>query len=98
MAAFTTDGKAIQTPSREFVVLFAPDGSRWEGAPVDARAILAAKLGYTTEPVSNQANEQQSEQQPVLDDPAEQEAEGGESEAQAESEPAKPGKVSRKRK
>lgn len=98
MPVFTTDGKAIQVPSREFVVLFAPDGSRWEGAPVDARAILAAGLGYTAEPVSNQADEQQPEQQPVLDDPAEQEAEGDESEAQAESEPAKQGKVSRKRK
>ena len=67
MAVMTTDGKAIQTPSRESITLYAPDGSVWTGAPVDARAILAAGLGYTTDPPAKHADEQQPEQQPILD-------------------------------
>ena len=98
MAVMTTDGKAIQTPSRESITLYAPDGSVWTGAPVDARAILAAGLGYTTDPPAKHADEQQPEQQPILDNATEPEAEGNESEAEAEGEAAKPSKVSRKSK
>lgn len=34
----------------EVVILYAPDGSPHKCSPVDAREILAANLGYTTEP------------------------------------------------
>ena len=36
----------------EVVTLYAPDGTAQPVAPVDAREILAANLGYTTEPPS----------------------------------------------
>lgn len=83
MPVLTTDGRAIHSPSREFTTLYAPDGSTWTGAPVDAHDVLASGQGYSTEPPAKQADEQQSEQQPVAGNDPEQTAEG-----EAESSPA----------
>lgn len=82
MPVLTTDGRAIHSPSREFVTLYAPDGTTWTGAPVDAQEVLMSGQGYSTEPPAKQADEQQPKQQPVADNDPEQTAEG---EAQTES-------------
>lgn len=72
----TTDGKPLNKASREFVTIYAPDGTPITCAPIDARESLASGFGYTMEP----PNEQQSEQQSVAGDAAikEKESEGAE--------------------
>jgi hypothetical protein len=73
MATQTTQRKQITgQPAPDYVTIYAPDGSSHKCAPVDAREILAAGLGYTAEPpaavVEPESDEQQPEQQPVTDD------------------------------
>lgn len=63
----TTSGKAIQQPSRDLITLYAPDGSSFQCAPVDARESLASGYGYSLTPPES-ANEQPSEQQSVNGD------------------------------
>jgi len=84
MPALTTDGKTIHSSSRDAVTIFAPDGSPHVCAPVDAREILEAGLGYTADPpTKGAAIEQQPKQQPVVDNAVEQDAEGDTEPAEA---------------
>lgn len=76
MPIITTDGKAITSPSRDFMTIYAPDGTPHECAPIDAREILAGDGGYTAAPPQKH-DEQQPEQQPVVDNAVEAKAEAG---------------------
>lgn len=48
--AQTTRGQMLGEKPPEVWVVYAPDGTSHQCSPVDAREILAAGLGYTTEP------------------------------------------------
>lgn len=74
MPIITTDGKAITSPSRDFVTIYAPDGTPHECAPIDAREILAGDGGYSAEPPQKH-DEQQPEPQSVVGNTIEANAE-----------------------
>lgn len=69
----TTSGKAIKAPSRDFVTLYARDGSSFQCAPIDARESLASGFGYSLTP-PGASDEQQPESQPVVGDEAKAES------------------------
>lgn len=77
MATQATDGRAVNPPVPDFVTIYAPDGSPHICAPVDANEILAAGAGYTRQR-PEVVVEQQPEQQSILDDAVETQAEDGE--------------------
>jgi hypothetical protein len=82
--AQTTRGKMLGEKPPEVWTVYAPDGTPHKCAPCDAREILAAGLGYTSEPSAAapltgetiidaayaevSKHEQQSEQQSMLGD------------------------------
>lgn len=71
----STSGAAIQSPSRERITIYAPDGSPHTVAPVDAREILSGGLGYTSEPP--EAPNELEQQQSVDGDPPADATDGG---------------------